>query len=125
MAGRSNVAEMPRPEEQPDAEQPEVIEGKVVAEHVLVLGEEEFVCADKFPNTLFVRYAENDVMFINKMLTRLVDPVDHERMWDAYEALETDDERLEALAAVIRTYGDRPTERPERSARGSQTGKRR
>lgn len=98
-----------------DAITPEPLE----SEHVLVLGNEEFVCADRLPIRTLVRYASGGLEQIHHILVKLVDPDDVERMWDAFEAMPDDDAAMAAINALIETYSERPTERPTSSRRGS------
>lgn len=88
------------------------------AEHVLVLGGDVFTCADTLPVSTLIRYANNDLLSMHHILVKLVHPDEHERMWDAFEAL---DEKvaMDAITELIGSYSDRPTERPEPSRRGS------
>lgn len=103
----------PQPVQGQVAPQPPVPEPEA-PKHVLYLGDQQFVCKNQFPNTLLIRYADDGLMFLNKMLTRLVPAEDHERMWDAYEAIEDDDERNKAVTDLLATYSDRPTGPPAR-----------
>ncbi len=100
----------------------EVLESEPM--HVLVLGEEKFVCGDKLPRSYFIRYADNPAVMYQQMLLKLVPDDDQDRMWDAFEEL-GNDAALDAVNALVDTYTDRPTERSSSSRRGSQSTKRR
>ena len=93
------------------------------SEHVLVLGEERFECGDELPIGTLIRYADNDVLQYHNILTRLVDPEDHDRMWDAFEQLDTGD-MFKALGDLVASYSERPTTRPSRSSGGSKRTRR-
>lgn len=88
------------------------------AEHVLVLGDDVFTCADKLPVTTLIRYADNDLLSMHHILVKLVYEQDHERMWDAFEGL---DEKvsMDAITELITSYSERPTGRPGPSRSGS------
>jgi hypothetical protein len=104
------------------------IEGTVVddvePEHLLILGDEEFVCGPKLPVSTLIRYADNDLLGLHHILVKLVDEEDHERMWDAFEELDSD-EVIDAIGKLVTSYSDRPTERPSPSRRGSKNTRRR
>lgn len=95
----------------------EPIEGDT-SKHVLVLGDSVFACADKLPITTIVRYANSGLGSMHHVLVRLVSPEDHERMWDAFEALD-EDEAMAAYSELIASYSDRPTRRASSSRGGS------
>jgi hypothetical protein len=102
------------------------IEGTVVdpePEHLLILGDEEFVCGDKLPISTLIRYADNDLLGLHHILVKLVDEEDHERMWDAFEDMDTDDV-VGAIGALIESYSERPTARPAPSRGGSKNTRR-
>lgn len=81
--------------------------------HVLHIGGKEFVCRDHLPMTVFVRYAENDFLFKFHLLSYLVDPAEHEEMWDAIEEAGRDGKAMDAaLRDLLRSYSARPTEAP-------------
>jgi hypothetical protein len=86
--------------------------------HVLVLGGEAFTCADRLPLATLIRYADNDLLGLHHILVKLVDPLQHERMWDAFEALGEED-ALEAIQKLIASYTGRPTEQDSPSRAGS------
>jgi hypothetical protein len=92
--------------------------------HVLVLGEEEFVCGDSLPITTLIRYADNDLLSLHHILVKLVAPEDHDRMWDTFEGMEADDVML-AIGKLVESYSERPTERPAPSRSGSKSTRRR
>lgn len=97
------------------------IEGTVVESapmHVLVLGDQEFVCSDKLPMSTLIRYADNDLLSLHHILVKLVDPDDLDRMWDAFEELDPEEVNT-AIGDLVTTYSERPTERPSSSRRGS------
>jgi hypothetical protein len=106
--------------EDEDVLTPEPIE----SEHILVLGDESFACADKLPTRTLIRYASGGIDQIHHILVKLVDEEDVERMWDAFEAMESDDAAMDAISALIETYAERPTSRPSSSRTGSKTTKR-
>lgn len=82
--------------------------------HVLRIGGQEFVCRDELPLTVFVRYAENDFLFKHHLLTYLVDPSEHEAMWDAAEDAGVDGRALDvAIRDLLGTYMARPTGAPK------------
>lgn len=87
--------------------------------HVLVLGDEDFICSDKLPRSYFIRYADNPAVMYQQFLLKLVDPDDQDRLWDAFEEI-GNDAALDAVNKLVDTYTERPTERSSRSARGSQ-----
>lgn len=95
------------------------------AQHVLVLGDESFDCADKLPIRTLVRYADGGLNQIHHILVKLVHEDDVERMWDSFESMPDDDAAMAAINELIASYADRPTERPSPSRRGSGTTKRR
>lgn len=109
--------------EEDDALVPEPIE----SQHVLVLGEERFECADKLPVRTLVRYADGGLEQIHHILVKLVHPDDTERMWDAFEDMPDDDSAMAAINELIATYSgdsDRPTGPSSRSSRGrARTGR--
>ena len=99
---------------------PEPIE----SEHILVLGNEEFACADQLPTRTLIRYANGGIDQIHHILVKLVEEEDVERMWDAFEAMESDDAAMDAISLLIETYAETPTKRPASSRSGSKTTKR-
>lgn len=106
----------------------EIVDGP---RHVLVLGDQEFVCKDTMPLGTLVRYANNDLLGIHHVLVKVVLPDEpsaaelranpdaepsHERMWDAFEDMDQD-EVMKAVEGLITSYAARPTQsRP--SSRG-------
>lgn len=110
----SAVEKLPEPDSD-DVLTPEPIE----SEHVLVLGDETFSCADSLPIRTLVRYASGGLEQIHFILVKLVDPDDVDRMWDAFENMPSDDAAMEAINELISSYAGRPTERPSPSRRGS------
>lgn len=103
------------------------LEGDVTDEgpkHLLVLGDDEFECGEKMPLGTLVRYANNDLLGIHHVLVKLVDPAEHERMWDAFEKLDQD-EVMEAVKGLIESYSNRPTAPRSSSRAGSKRGARR
>ena len=96
----------------------EPVEGEPM--HVLRLGDEEFVCGDKLPIATLIRYADNDLLGLHHILIKLVDPDEHERMWEAFEDMELE-EVGEAISALVESYSDRPTEPASRSRAGSKS----
>lgn len=95
-----------------------VVEDDGLAPHVLVLGDEVFTCSDRLPVSTLIRYADNDLLGLHHILVKLVDPADHERMWDAFEPMDIED-LTKAITELLATYSDRPTGRPSPSRRGS------
>lgn len=92
--------------------------------HVLVLGDKSFVCADNLPMTWIIRHMDKDwVSYVNVFLTKVVSEDDLNDMWEAFEATD-EEEALEAVNALVRSYSERPTARPARSPRGSKNAKR-
>ena len=91
--------------------------------HVLTLGDEVFTCSGKLPVSTLIRYADNDLLGLHHVLVKLVDPADHDRMWDAFELLDAD-EVTDAITALLETYSDRPTARPTPSRGGPQSTRR-
>jgi hypothetical protein len=107
----------------------EAVEGTVVdpdaPRHVLVLGEEEFACGDTLPIGTLIRHADNDLLGIHHVLVKLVDEDEHDRMWDAFEAL-GQEEVMEAVKNLVSSYSpERPTGRSGSSRTGSRRTKRR
>jgi hypothetical protein len=103
------------------------VSGEVVdpqPEHVLALGEEEFVCGSELPISSLIRYADNDLLGLHHILVRLVAEDDRERMWDAFEALNADD-AMAAISSLIETYTERPTKPASPSRAGSRRTSRR
>jgi hypothetical protein len=103
------------------------IEGEVVESgpvHVLVLGPEEFVCGPKLPISTLIRYADNDLLGLHHILVKLVDPDEHERMWDAFEDLDQD-EVAKAIGDLVESYSERPTVPASRSRAGSKSTRQR
>lgn len=102
------------------------IEGNIVEpepEHVLVLGEEEFVCGDKLPISTLIRYADNDLLGLHHILVKLVPEDEHDRMWDAFEKLDPE-EVTKAIGDLVKSYADRPTVPASRSRAGSKSTRR-
>lgn len=104
------------------------IEGVVVASededaHVLVLGKEEFACGPKLPVSTLIRYADNDLLGLHKILVKLVPEEQHEAMWDAFEELDEADV-VEAIGKLVESYSERPTTRPSPSRAGSKSTRR-
>jgi hypothetical protein len=102
------------------------LEGDVVESepmHVLVLGDEEFVCGDKLPISTLIRYADNDLLGLHHILIKLVPEDEHERMWDAFEDLDPE-EVTDAISKLVESYADRPTNQPARSRAGSKSTRR-
>ena len=91
--------------------------------HVLVLGDEEFVCGDRLPISTLIRHADNDLLGLHHILVKLVDDEEHERMWDAFEELDPD-EVTEAISKLVESYADRPTKPASRSRAGSKSTRR-
>lgn len=120
----SAVAKVPDPDPQDDVTPTEPLEGDAEP-HVLVLGEEVFTCADDLPVRTLVRYADGGLEQIHYILVRLVPDFDLDRMWDAWEAMPSDDAAMEAVKELIDTYSERPTERPSPSRRGSKSTRKR
>lgn len=100
------------------------VEAPEIEQHVLVLGDDVFTCAEKLPLATLIRYADNDLLGLHHILTKLVDPDQHERMWDAFEALDEDDV-LAAIARLIESYTARPTAPASPSRAGSRSIKQR
>jgi hypothetical protein len=100
----------------------ETTEGNLDA-HVLQLGDEVFTCGDKLPLATLIRYADNDLLGLHHILVKLVDPDEHERMWDAFEDLEMD-EVTAAITKLVESYSDRPTGPASRSRAGSKSTRR-
>lgn len=104
----------------------EPLEGRVVdaePEHLLTLGEEEFVCGPELPIGTLIRYADNDLLGLHHILVKLVDEDDHERMWDAFESMDQE-EVGDAISTLVESYSDRPTKRSSSSRGGSKRAKR-
>jgi hypothetical protein len=100
----------------------ETVEGTTDG-HVLVLGEEVFTCGDKLPVSTLIRYADNDLLGLHKILVKLVPEDEHERMWDAFEDLD-EAEVTEAIGNLVQSYSERPTGRPSPSRAGSKSTRR-
>jgi hypothetical protein len=102
-----------------DDEDESVEQEELPPAHVLRIGDEEFACGDSLPWGTIVRYADNSLLSYHHILTKLVDPADQDRMWDAFEDLP----QVEALAVIgelIASYSNRPTKRLSSSRGGSQ-----
>jgi hypothetical protein len=99
------------------------VEAPEVEQHVLVLGDEVFTCGDRLPLATLIRYADNDLLGLHHILTKLVDADQHDRMWDAFEALEEDD-ALAAISRLIESYTARPTGQDSPSRAGSRSTRR-
>lgn len=119
-----------------DALNGEIVDGP---RHVLVLGDEEFVCKDSMPIGTLVRYADNDLLGIHHVLVRIVIPDEpskaelranpnaqpsHERMWDAFEDMDQD-EVMTAVKALLESYAERPTQSRSSSPGGRKRTNRR
>lgn len=113
-----NVSAAPDPVDNGDDEvtPTEPLEGDVDAP-LLVLGDEVFTCTGDVNLRLLIRYADQPLMQMHKVLERAVPEEEHERMWDAFEAV-PDEVAMEAVGAVVQAYSNRPTKPPSRSSRG-------
>lgn len=129
------------PDDEPDDEpevrlgrpiRPEVLHGEIVTHdvtshrHVLELSGDRFVGSSKFPTTPWVRFASDPFKQMNRCLELLIDPRDHERMWDAFEREEVEGgDPMKVVRDFFSEYQQRPT-RSRTSSRGGRdrTGRR-
>lgn len=92
--------------------------------HVLVLGEQSFVCTDELSFGWILRHADDDLpVYLHHLLVKVIDPDELDDAWDALDDVSTED-ALEAINALVESYAGERQGKPQRSASGSKRTKR-